>query len=145
MLEPETARNLRDKCMDFTFDSTFVVYIATANRLSTIDASLVSRFELFHVEQPGPREAVSIARAIGRQVLHELKLKRRFEAPTGEVVQQMAMLGSPRPYAQGVGRGGRPSRARPTHALAGGRPDGRAGAGPRCRRSSSCALICATY
>ena len=96
LLEPETARNLRDKCMDLTFNASFVVYIATANRLSTIDSSLVSRFELFHVQQPGPREAVSVARAIGRQVLHELNLKRRFEAPPGEVVQQMAMLGSPR-------------------------------------------------
>ena len=96
VLEPTTAQHLRDKCMDLTFDASFVVYIATANRLSPIDDSLVSRFELFHVEAPGPREAVAIARAVGRQVLRELKLTRRFEAPAGEVVQQLAMLGSPR-------------------------------------------------
>ena len=96
VLEPATARHLRDKCVDLTFDASYVVYIATANRLSTIDDSLVSRFELFHVEAPQPREAVAIARAVGLQVLRELKLTRRFEAPAGEVVQQMAMLGSPR-------------------------------------------------
>ena len=96
VLEPATAQHLRDKCVDLTFDASYVVYIATANRLSPIDDSLLSRFELFHVEAPGPREAVAIARAVGRQVLRELKLTRRFEAPAGEVVQQMAMLGSPR-------------------------------------------------
>ena len=96
VLEPATAKQLRDKCIDLAFDASYTVYIATANRLSTIDASLVSRFELFHIDEPGPRAAVSIARAVGRQVLQELKLTRRFDAPTGEVVQQMALLGSPR-------------------------------------------------
>ena len=87
---------MRDKCIDLVFDASYVVYIATAYRLSPIDASLVSRFELFHIEAPGPRAAVVIARAVGRQVLGELKLTRRFDEPTGEVVQQLALLGSPR-------------------------------------------------
>ena len=96
VLEPATAQHLRDKCIDLVFDASYVVYIATANRLSTIDASLVSRFELFHVEAPSPRAAVAIARAVGLQVLQALKLTRRFDTPTGEVVQQLALLGSPR-------------------------------------------------
>jgi ATP-dependent Lon protease len=96
VLEESTAQQLRDKCIDLTFDASYTVYVATANRLSTIDASLLSRFELFHVDAPGPRAAVSIARAVGQQVLQELKLTRRFDAPTGEVVQQLALLGSPR-------------------------------------------------
>lgn len=96
VLEPSTAKRLRDKCMDLVFDASFTVYVATANRLSTIDASLLSRFELFHIDEPGPRAAVSIARAVGHQVLRELNLMRRFEAPAGEVIQQLALLGSPR-------------------------------------------------
>lgn len=96
VLEPSTAQQLRDKCIDLTFDASYTVYIATANRLSTIDASLVSRFEIFHVDAPRPRAAVSIARAVGQQILQELKLTHRFDAPTGEVVQQLALLGSPR-------------------------------------------------
>ncbi len=96
VLEPATAQHLRDKCIDLVFDASYVVYIATANRLSPIDASLVSRFELFHIEAPEPRAAVAIARAVGQQVLGELKLTRRFDKPTGEVVQQLALLGSPR-------------------------------------------------
>lgn len=96
VLEPSTAKHLRDKCIDLTFDASYTVYIATANRLSTIDASLLSRFELFHIDEPGPRAAVSLARTVGRQVLQKLKLTRRFDTPTGEVVQQLALLGSPR-------------------------------------------------
>ena len=96
VLEPGTARQLRDKSMDLAFDASWVVYLATANRLSTIDPSLVSRFELFHIEAPSPRDSVAIARAIGRDVLKELKLTKRFEAPCGEVIQQLALLGGPR-------------------------------------------------
>lgn len=96
VLEPSTARQLRDKCIDLSFDASYVVYVATSNRLSSIDAALLSRFELFHVDEPGPRAAVALARAIGQQVLQHLNLTRRFERPTGEVVQQLALLGSPR-------------------------------------------------
>lgn len=96
VLESATAQHLRDKCIDLVFDASYVVYIATSNRLSPIDAPLVSRFELFHIDAPGPRAAVAIARAVGQQVLQELKLTRRFDKPTGEVVQQLALLGSPR-------------------------------------------------
>lgn len=96
LLEAQTAKSLRDKCMDLTFDASYTVYIATANTLSSIEPSLLSRFELFHVEAPGPRAAVSIARAVVSQVLEELKLTRRMAAPTGEVIQQLALIGSPR-------------------------------------------------
>ena len=141
VLERATARHLRDKCIDLVFDASYVVYIATANRLSPIEASLVSRFELFHVEAPGPRAAVAIARAVGQQVLQELKLTRRFDKPAGEVVQQLALLGSPRRMHKvliaAVGRavvGGRTrlavddllddaQKTSPAHASAGGRQE----------------------
>jgi ATP-dependent Lon protease len=96
VLEPATARQLRDKSVDLPFDASYVAYIATANRLSKIDASLLSRFELYLIDEPGPRAAVSIARSIVRQTLAELKLGLRFELPCGEVVQQLALLGGPR-------------------------------------------------
>jgi ATP-dependent Lon protease len=96
VLEPITASKLRDKSIQLEFDASFVVYIATANRLSPIETSLVSRFELFHIELPGPRGAVSIARSIGHQAIKELRLEKRFAAPAGEVVQQLALIGCPR-------------------------------------------------
>ena len=96
VLESGTARALRDKSMDVSFDASYVIYLATCNRLSQVDATLLSRFEIFFVDEPEPREAVAIARSIVRQVIGELNLGRRFEVPAGEIVQQLAMLGGPR-------------------------------------------------
>lgn len=96
VLEPVTARMLRDKSVDLVFDASYAVYVATANRLSTIDASLLSRFELFHIEPPDARGSVAIARSIGRDMWAALKLARRIKAPSGEVIQQLALLRDPR-------------------------------------------------
>jgi len=96
VLEPSSAKQLRDKSADLLFDASYTVYVATANRLSPIDASLRSRFELFFIDEPDPRAAVALARAVAQQLLRELKLTRRFDMPAGEVVQQLALLGSPR-------------------------------------------------
>ncbi|MEP7298750.1 MAG: AAA family ATPase [Burkholderiales bacterium] len=95
-LEPVTAKALRDKSADLCFDASHVIYIATANRLSSIEGSLLSRFKLFHIEAPDARTAVAIARSVARAVLGEYGLARRFEVVTGEVLQQLAVLGSPR-------------------------------------------------
>ena len=96
VLEPVTARRLHDKSADVVFDASFAVYVATANRLSTIDASLLSRFELFHIEPPDARGSVAIARSIGREMWSALKLDKRIQAPGGEVIQQLALLAEPR-------------------------------------------------
>ena len=96
VLDRVTSRLLRDKSADLEFDASYVTYIATANQLSPIEPSLLSRFEPFHIDEPGPRASVAIARAICREVLGELKLARRFAMPAGEVVQQLALLGGPR-------------------------------------------------
>ena len=95
-LEPVTAKALRDKSADLCFDASHVIYVATANRLSSIEGSLLSRFKLFHIEEPDARTAVSIARSVAKSVLVEFGLERRFVAITGEVLQQLALLGSPR-------------------------------------------------
>jgi ATP-dependent Lon protease len=96
VLDPLTSQQLRDKSVDLEFNASYVTYIATANRLGLVEASLRSRFELFYIDEPGPRASVAIARAICRQTLVDLKLARRFAMPVGEVVQQLAMLGGPR-------------------------------------------------
>ena len=95
-LEPVTAKALRDKSADLCFDASHVIYIATANRLSSIEGSLLSRFRLFLIEEPDARTAVSIARSVAKAALGEFGLERKFQAITGEVLQQLALLGSPR-------------------------------------------------
>ena len=95
-LEPVTAKALRDKSADLCFDASHVIYVATANRLSSIEGSLLSRFKLFHIEAPDARTAVAIARSVATSVLVEFGLQRKFKVITGEVLQQLALLGSPR-------------------------------------------------
>ncbi len=96
VLEQVTARSLREKAADLVFDASYVVYVATANRLSTIDGSLLSRFELFYIEPPDARGSVAIARSIRQEMWSVLKLAKRIEAPRGEVIQQLALLRDPR-------------------------------------------------
>jgi ATP-dependent Lon protease len=134
LLDRVTAGSLRDKSVDLEFDASYVTYIGTANRLSPIEASLLSRFELFHVEEPGPRASVAIARSICRAVLAELKLERRFAVPAGEVVQQLALLGGPRQMHKairaGLGRAVLAGRSSVTVAdLLDGAPGAEAGGG----------------
>ena len=96
VLEPATASTLRDKSTDLCFDASYVIYMATCNQLGTVEPSLRSRFEIHLIDEPGPRESVAIARSIVQQELAELKLARHFARPSGEVVQQLALLGGPR-------------------------------------------------
>jgi ATP-dependent Lon protease len=95
-LEPVTAKVLRDKSADLCFDASHVIYIATANRLSVIERSLLSRFKVFLIKEPDARTAVAIARSVARSVVGHFGVERRFKAITGEVLQQIALLGSPR-------------------------------------------------
>lgn len=46
LLERSTAGALRDKCSEVTFNARHVIYVATANALSTIDAPMQSRFDI---------------------------------------------------------------------------------------------------
>ena len=96
VLELETARALRDKSADIVFDASHAIYVATANKLSTIDGALLSRFTLFHIEAPNARAAVSIARSVARSAFEEFRLVDKFDRIAGEVLQQLASLGNPR-------------------------------------------------
>lgn len=96
VLEPETSRALRDKSADIAFDCSHAIYIATTNRLSSVAPSLLSRFELFHIAAPDARAAVEIARSVSQAVFAQWGLAGKFRPVGGEVLQQLAVLGSPR-------------------------------------------------
>jgi ATP-dependent Lon protease len=54
VLERETSRRVADVSLDIELDASLVAYIATANSLSTLDAALLSRFEVIAVSLPSP-------------------------------------------------------------------------------------------
>ncbi len=67
-LEPASARRTQDQCIPGTFDASYVIYIATANTLGPIPASLLSRFQIVLCQPPGPREALALAKRIAKEV-----------------------------------------------------------------------------
>lgn len=52
LLEPFTARKFRDEFVDFTMDTSQVIWIATANDEHAIPPALLSRFVVFRIEAP---------------------------------------------------------------------------------------------
>ncbi len=67
-LEPGTARRTEDQCIPGPFDASHVIYIATANQLTPIPESLLSRFQIVLCRAPGVREALAAAQRIAAEV-----------------------------------------------------------------------------
>ncbi|GCL66126.1 AAA family ATPase [Pseudaquabacterium pictum] len=95
LLERSTARSLRDKSAEVVFDGSWVIYVATANALSPIERPLLSRFEIHHVRDLEPKEAVGVVRAMHDSIRKELGLE-RFARPEQNLVQELALLANPR-------------------------------------------------
>ena len=91
LLEPATARKSKDISLDFEFDCSQVTWVATANSLERIPDSLLSRFQIFHVERPDARAALAATRWVVMAVFEELELH-NFEPPGNFVVVRLAHL-----------------------------------------------------
>lgn len=91
LLEPATARKSKDISLDFEFDCSQVTWVATANSLERIPDSLLSRFQIFHVERPDARAALAATRWVVMAVYEELELH-NFEPPGNFVVVRLAHL-----------------------------------------------------
>jgi ATP-dependent Lon protease len=77
-LEPVTARRIKDQSLGIQFDASLVTYIATANSIGGIEPSVLSRFEIFVIQPPEPREAVETARRVAASVLQRMGLEDRL-------------------------------------------------------------------
>lgn len=83
VLEPETARHVEDISLSIELDASQVMYIATANDLRTLDAPLLSRFEVFRIELPGPQERLEATRRIVASVLVSLDARKPLKVSEG--------------------------------------------------------------
>jgi len=54
-----------------------VTYVATANSVRGLEASVLSRFEIFVIEAPAPADCVALARAVVTKTLARLGLSRQ--------------------------------------------------------------------
>lgn len=96
VLEPASARYVQDKSNDVTFDASYVIFVGTCNSLQGLSAALLSRFHIVHIAPPTPREAVSIAKSIVKALYRDLGCEKLLEPPRGQVIQQLALMGTPR-------------------------------------------------
>lgn len=91
LLEPLTAKRVRDAGLDLEFDASLATYIATANDPSRIPASLLSRFRQFEIRVPRGEAALTVARAIVEATIEQCGIA-GFDPPSNSLSHQLAHL-----------------------------------------------------
>ena len=96
LLEPLTAQNFIDRCVQLPLDARHIVWIATANDLEALDPPLRSRFAVHAIPTPDAVQGLALARAMACALLQELGL----ELIVPEAVLQRLALHPPRAQRQ---------------------------------------------
>ncbi len=97
-LEPTTARRTLDLSTEIEFDASWVTYIATANSLKGIPASLLSRMTIILCQEPTPRQAFETTQAVVKRFLSSSAAS-GIDGVTREAVRELA-LHTPRDAAR---------------------------------------------
>jgi hypothetical protein len=100
LLEPLTSMRVKDISAGMQFDSSHILWIATANHPERIPDSLLSRFQLFKIDEPSARDAIPMAQAISASVVQELDLP-GFKRPGKSIALALAHL-TPRKQNQAL-------------------------------------------
>ncbi len=86
LLEPVTASKVKDVSIDFEFDASHVVYMATANDAGRIAAPVRSRFLEFFIEEPDIDGRLVLANSIFQSTLERMvpseEVRATFARPT---------------------------------------------------------------
>jgi ATP-dependent Lon protease len=91
LLEPSTAKCVRDISVDFEFDASLITWIATSNRKRLLPESLRSRFREFEIVKPSAQEAIQLATAVVAKSFADMQLA-DFEPPDKQWVVSLAHL-----------------------------------------------------
>lgn len=91
LLEPVSARNLRDISFEFEFDASMVTWIATANDASRLDEPLRSRFKEFHIQVPDAAQCLVLAGEVIRATIRGAGV-RGFDSRDGSLARYLAHL-----------------------------------------------------
>lgn len=98
LLEPLTAKAVKDISVGITFDASHVFWLATANDLQNIPEPILSRFRVFHIHSPTAAQAIEMARAVAASVQQRFPC---FEPPERRLVTLLAHL-TPREQIQAL-------------------------------------------
>lgn len=74
LFEKENAKTFCDEFVDLEFDASQIIYILTANDASNIEDSLLSRMQVFHIENPDEQAMREIVQNIYQTTLAGSKL-----------------------------------------------------------------------
>lgn len=74
LLEPTNAKIFKDEFLNAKFDASNMIYILTANDISNIPKSLVSRMKVFHISQANASETRKIAQHMYADIIGKSQL-----------------------------------------------------------------------
>jgi ATP-dependent Lon protease len=84
LLERVTSTRTRDISLDFEFDASHVIWIATANYPWRIPQPIRSRMKEFWIQFPTAEESIQIAREVARKAVEDIAPE-SFERPTKDI------------------------------------------------------------
>jgi ATP-dependent Lon protease len=91
LLEPVSARQVRDISLDFELDASLVTWLATANDAGRLDAPLRSRFKEFHIQVPTAEQCLVLAVEVIRTTVRSAAVP-GFSEETGRLERDLAHL-----------------------------------------------------
>jgi ATP-dependent Lon protease len=91
LLEPSTAAKTRDLSVDFEFDASQVIWIATTNNCRLLSSPIRSRFKEFDIRRPDAAGALASCRAVLAKSFRSLDLE-DFEEPGKDLAVAVAHL-----------------------------------------------------
>ena len=96
LLEPVTATKVKDLSIDFEFDASQVLYVATANDADRISAPVRSRFLEFFIEEPDIDGRLVLAHSIFQATLERMVpqeyLRAKLTRPTDLQIVRLAWM-----------------------------------------------------
>lgn len=69
LLEPNTAKVVRDQCLEVDIDMSRVSFVATANSIRTISEPLLNRFQIIEVPAPNRGQMPVVLQSIYREIV----------------------------------------------------------------------------
>jgi ATP-dependent Lon protease len=85
LLEPESARKFKDVSIELPFDASRLIVLMTSNKMSNMDAALLSRCRTFKIELPGFEQRTLIAMQVLDEINNALARNKRLEVDVGAV------------------------------------------------------------
>jgi ATP-dependent Lon protease len=96
LLEPITSSKVKDVSVDFEFDASHVVYVATANDADRISEPVRSRFLEFFIEAPDIDGRLVLANSIFQATLERMvpreEVRKTFATPTDLQICRLAWM-----------------------------------------------------